>query len=165
MTPTIATIRRAVAEAAGITEEAIVGFEQARAVARPRQVAMYLCRRNGPWSLSAIGAEFGKHHTTVTAAITAISGLVRHGDAATIALLRAAEQRLAAPDAPPPAEVPVTFRRWRKRKWSPPKPPKPTWESLLAGRRFEDVPARDDGPLRRLPPPTLSASATTAAAE
>jgi chromosomal replication initiator protein len=61
MTPTIATIGRAVAEAAGITEEAIVGFEQARAVARPRQVAMYLCRRNGPWSLSAIGAEGGNH--------------------------------------------------------------------------------------------------------
>ena len=48
----------------------------ARRVAEPRQMAMFLCRELTDSSLPEIGREFGgKHHTTVLHSIRKIAGL------------------------------------------------------------------------------------------
>jgi len=47
-----------------------------RAVAMPRQVAMYLCKRLTRHSFPEIGREFGgKHHTTVMHSVDKIAAL------------------------------------------------------------------------------------------
>jgi chromosomal replication initiator protein len=49
---------------------------RARAVARPRQVAMYLCKQLTPRSLPEIGRKFGgRDHTTVMHAVRKIEEL------------------------------------------------------------------------------------------
>jgi chromosomal replication initiator protein len=56
----------AVAENYGITEENILGRDRSRAVALPRQVAMYLMREEARISLPQIGEALGgRDHTTV----------------------------------------------------------------------------------------------------
>ena len=53
---------------------------RARAVARPRQVAMWLCKQLTPRSLPEIGRKFGgRDHTTVMHAVRKIEEL-RAGD-------------------------------------------------------------------------------------
>ncbi len=46
----------------------------ARHIAEPRQIAMYLCRKLTSASLPEIGSNFGKHHTTVLHSIDKIEG-------------------------------------------------------------------------------------------
>lgn len=64
--PLVSEIQRAVAAQFGIDIREMKSARRARAVARPRQVAMYLSRELTPKSLPEIGRLFGnRDHTTV----------------------------------------------------------------------------------------------------
>ena len=67
---------RAVAEYHQLRVSDIKGRRRQRAVARPRQVAMYLCRRNLGCSFPEIGREFGKDHSTVISACRKVEELI-----------------------------------------------------------------------------------------
>jgi chromosomal replication initiator protein len=56
----------------GLDPERLRARTRERRVARPRQVAMYLCRRYTDASLARIGAELGRDHTSVMHAIRAV---------------------------------------------------------------------------------------------
>ena len=63
---TIQQIQKAVAAAYRLTVDELVSKNNARPVAVPRQVAMFLCKRLTKHSYPEIGRAFsGKHHTTV----------------------------------------------------------------------------------------------------
>jgi chromosomal replication initiator protein len=77
VTPRISDIQAAVCAEFGIPMLEMVSQRRARAVARPRQVAMYLCKLLTPHSLPAIGRQFGgRDHTTVLHACRTIPGLM-----------------------------------------------------------------------------------------
>ena len=61
----IATIIAATSEYFETTVEELRGPGKTRAVAMPRQIAMYLCRELTDLSLPKIGQAFGRDHTTV----------------------------------------------------------------------------------------------------
>jgi chromosomal replication initiator protein len=63
---TIERIQNAVALQYNLTPEELKSKNNARQIAVPRQIAMYLCKRLTRHSFPEIGREFGgKHHTTV----------------------------------------------------------------------------------------------------
>jgi chromosomal replication initiator protein len=73
---TIEEIQKRVAEHYGIRIADMQSARRARAVARPRQVAMYLAKQLTPRSLPEIGRKFGgRDHTTVMYAIRKIEDL------------------------------------------------------------------------------------------
>jgi chromosomal replication initiator protein len=73
---TIEEIQKRVAEHFGIRIADMHSARRARAVARPRQVAMYLAKQLTPRSLPEIGRKFGgRDHTTVMYAIRKIDQL------------------------------------------------------------------------------------------
>lgn len=73
---TIAAIQETVARQFGLRRIDMVSARRAREVARPRQVAMYLCRNHTPRSLPEIGRLFGnRDHTTVIHAVKTITRL------------------------------------------------------------------------------------------
>jgi chromosomal replication initiator protein len=73
---TIEEIQRKVAEHYNIKLAEMSSERRARAVARPRQVAMYLAKQLTTRSLPEIGRKFGgRDHTTVMHAIRVIEGL------------------------------------------------------------------------------------------
>ena len=73
---TIEEIKRRVAEHYGIRMSDLVSARRARAVARPRQVAMYLAKMLTAKSLPEIGRGFGnRDHTTVIHAVRRIEQL------------------------------------------------------------------------------------------
>ena len=73
---TIDEIQRRVAEHYGIRLSDMTSARRARAVARPRQVAMYLAKQLTPRSLPEIGKKFGgRDHTTVMHAVRRIEEL------------------------------------------------------------------------------------------
>ncbi|MEL7029884.1 MAG: helix-turn-helix domain-containing protein, partial [Pseudomonadota bacterium] len=56
----------------------LLSARRSRVVARPRQVAMYLCKTLTPASLPEIGRQFGKRdHTTVLHAVRKIDALMK----------------------------------------------------------------------------------------
>jgi hypothetical protein len=70
---TIEAIQLAVAEYFGMSLTELKQMSSARAIAVPRQIAMYLAKQMTEASLPEIGREFGgKHHTTVTHSIAKI---------------------------------------------------------------------------------------------
>lgn len=74
--PTVSTIQKAVAEHFRMTVTDLLSARQARSVARPRQVGMWLCRQLTKRSLPDIGRRFGgKDHTTVLHAVRRIEEL------------------------------------------------------------------------------------------
>lgn len=74
---TIEDIKRVVAEFYNIRLSDMHSARRARAVARPRQVAMYLAKQLTPASLPDIGREFGgRDHTTVLYATRKIDDLL-----------------------------------------------------------------------------------------
>ena len=107
---TIDEIQKRVAEHYNIRFADMHSARRARAVARPRQVAMYLCKQLTPRSLPEIGRKFGgRDHTTVMHAVRKIEELraerPRHGRG----------HRAAAPDARKlskglPAPLPLATR-------------------------------------------------------
>ena len=71
-------IIRHVADDYGLSIEEIKSKSNARRIAVPRQVAMYLCKRLTRHSFPEIGKEFGgKHHTTVMHSVQKIEKLVK----------------------------------------------------------------------------------------
>lgn len=75
--PTVADIKCEVAHYFRIPAAEMVSDRRARAVARPRQVAMYLARLRTPKSLPNIGKLFGhRDHTTVIHAVRQIERLI-----------------------------------------------------------------------------------------
>ena len=68
-------IENAVAARFGLTREAMRCLSRARAVARPRQIAMFLAREVTDHSLPRIGRHFGRDHTTVLHAVRRIQRL------------------------------------------------------------------------------------------
>ena len=76
---TIPAIQRAVAEELEIKPEQLCTRSNAKAVALPRQIAMYLCKSLTRASLPEIGRSFGgKHHTTVLHSVNKIERLRQH---------------------------------------------------------------------------------------
>lgn len=73
---TVDKIQRAVAEEFLITHNDMTSKRRARDIARPRQVAMYLCKKLTKRSLPDIGRRFGgRDHTTVMHAVKRIDQL------------------------------------------------------------------------------------------
>ena len=76
---TIPAIQRAVAEELEIKPEQLCTRSNAKAIALPRQIAMYLCKNLTRASLPEIGRSFGgKHHTTVLHSVNKIERLRQH---------------------------------------------------------------------------------------
>jgi chromosomal replication initiator protein len=70
-------IAHLVAEHYGLSVEEMKAKNNSRAVAVPRQIAMYLCKKLTRHSFPEIGKEFGgKHHTTVMHSVDKIRALV-----------------------------------------------------------------------------------------
>lgn len=73
---TVDRIQRAVAEEFKISLDDMVSKRRARVVARPRQIAMYLCKTLTKRSLPDIGRRFGgRDHTTVMHAVKRVKEL------------------------------------------------------------------------------------------
>ncbi|RJF90921.1 chromosomal replication initiator protein DnaA [Sphingomonas cavernae] len=73
---TIDEIQRRVCQHFDIRQNDMVSARRARAIARPRQIAMYLAKRMTPRSLPEIGRKFGgRDHTTVIHAVRQIEKL------------------------------------------------------------------------------------------
>ncbi|MGB0907163.1 MAG: chromosomal replication initiator protein DnaA [Maricaulaceae bacterium] len=93
---TVDKIQRAVAEEFGITLNDMTSKRRARNIARPRQVAMYLCKKLTKRSLPDIGRRFGgRDHTTVMHAVKRIDEL-RADDATFNGRIQAVEAALKA---------------------------------------------------------------------
>lgn len=73
---TIDAVVRAVAERYNLQPSQLKQKTNAHEIARPRQVAMYICKELTPASLPEIGRHFGgKHHTTVLHSIRKVETL------------------------------------------------------------------------------------------
>ena len=91
---TVDRIQRAVCEVFSVTPTDMVSKRRARIIARPRQVAMYLCKKLTKRSLPDIGRRFGgRDHTTVMHAVKRIDQL-RAEDAAFNAQIESVETLL-----------------------------------------------------------------------
>ncbi len=94
MRVTVDQIQRAVADEFKITLDDMSSKRRARAVARPRQVAMFLCKQMTKRSLPDIGRRFGgRDHTTVMHAVKRIKQL-RAEDAVLDSRIRRLEDTL-----------------------------------------------------------------------
>ena len=72
----MADVETAVAARFGLTCEQMRGLDRQRAVARPRQIAMFLARELTGQSLPRIGQHFCRDHTTVLYAARRIARLI-----------------------------------------------------------------------------------------
>ena len=66
--PTSEDVIRSVAEHFGLRPAELKGRRRHRAISRPRQIAMWLCRQTLSKSYPEIGRDFGKDHSTVISA-------------------------------------------------------------------------------------------------
>ena len=69
----VSKIKRVVAEYYNIDVNDLRSKKRTATIARARQIAMYLCRMQTDEKLERIGMEFGKDHSTVSAAIDKIT--------------------------------------------------------------------------------------------
>lgn len=70
-----------VAESFSLTTERLIGRDRSRAVALPRQIAMYLLRREADISLPQIGQVLGgRDHTTVMYAINKVTDMLERDE-------------------------------------------------------------------------------------
>lgn len=65
-----------VGRAFGIAHADLMGRGRARHFARPRQIAMWLCRRCTPCSFPELGRVFGRDHTTVMHGVEQVERLM-----------------------------------------------------------------------------------------
>jgi chromosomal replication initiator protein len=79
---TIQEIQRVVANSFKMRVEELISKSNARQFSRPRQIAMYLCKRLTKHSYPEIGRAFGgKHHTTVIHSFAKIESLKKSDSA------------------------------------------------------------------------------------
>jgi chromosomal replication initiator protein len=79
---TVDDIQKAAAEHFGLKQADLVSERRTRAVARPRQAAMWLAKQLTTRSLPDIGRRFGgRDHTTVLHAVRKIEALVGNDNA------------------------------------------------------------------------------------
>lgn len=79
---TVEDVQRAVCDFFSIRLAELKSRSRARSIARPRHVAMYLCRQRLGSSLTDIGQRFGgKDHTTVMNAVERVEGLLDSDEA------------------------------------------------------------------------------------
>lgn len=90
---TIDEIQRSVSAHFRVPHSELMSNRRARAVARPRQIAMYLAKKLTPRSLPEIGRKFGRDHSTVIHAVRQIDYL-RTRDSDMDADIRALMRRL-----------------------------------------------------------------------
>jgi chromosomal replication initiation ATPase DnaA len=103
--PDVAEIQREVCAHYGVALADLLSQRRPAALVRPRQVAVYLCRRLTSLSMARIGVLFGgRDHTTVLISERKIAALLQRDAAlvASLATLTAALRRDAGPVAPPP---------------------------------------------------------------
>lgn len=82
MIPLVADIQQATCAAYGLPMIEMVSDRRSRAVAYPRQVAMYLARYQTAKSLPAIGRMFGdRDHSTVIHAIRGVEARIKEDPA------------------------------------------------------------------------------------
>jgi chromosomal replication initiator protein len=79
MTASIRDIEQAVCQRFHLTVEQMRGPCRLRKIARPRQMAMYLCRELTQASLPQIGRHFQRDHTTVLHAQRKIAAMLAAG--------------------------------------------------------------------------------------
>lgn len=88
-------IQRVVCNYFGIKLADLKGKRRHRAVSRPRQIAMYLCRERLGTSYPELGDRFGgKDHTTVLSAVRKINGLLEESDEQTVAAVDTIQRKL-----------------------------------------------------------------------
>lgn len=74
---TVSDIQRIVAAYYKLSPFDMTSARRSRAVARPRQIAMYLARHHTQQSMPAIGRRFGgRDHTTVIHAVRRVEALI-----------------------------------------------------------------------------------------
>lgn len=76
---TTGTITKLVCKYYNLTHKQLVSRSRKRAIARPRQVAIYLTRKYTDQSLQVIGNSFNRYHATVLHAIGAVEKGMRQG--------------------------------------------------------------------------------------
>ncbi len=81
MRQTLADIETAVCARFGLTRLELMGMRRARAVARPRQIAMFLAREMTGLSLPRLGTHFARDHTTILHAVRRITRLMEQDTA------------------------------------------------------------------------------------
>ncbi len=75
---TMEKIARTVAQQFKLSVEELKSKNNAKQIAVPRQIAMYLCKRLTKHSFPEVGREFGgKHHTTVIHSVAKIDALIK----------------------------------------------------------------------------------------
>ena len=80
MPVTIHDIQRIVAERVGVTVLDLISDRRGRAFARPRQIAMWLCRHMTTSGITAIGRAFGdRDHSTVLHALWVVDHEIATG--------------------------------------------------------------------------------------
>jgi chromosomal replication initiator protein len=92
---TVEDIQRAVCEYFRINISELKSPRRHRSIARPRMVAMYLCRQRLNTSYTGIGERFGgRDHTTVASAVRKIEARILSHDAESIACVQVIQDRL-----------------------------------------------------------------------
>lgn len=91
---TLDDIPAAVAAHYGLTQADLLKQSRFRFYVRPRQVAMYLAREQGRWSLPEIARCFDRHHTTVLHGVRQIEGMAHRPEIKSA--IAGAKRRLAA---------------------------------------------------------------------
>jgi hypothetical protein len=92
---TMRDIQNCVAVYFNIPRDKFVSRDNSRCVARPRQIAMHLCRKHTSFSLPQIGRSFLRDHTTVLHGLRTIARLLE-GNETVQADVEACEAMLAA---------------------------------------------------------------------
>jgi chromosomal replication initiator protein len=73
----IPEIQEKVAKYFGVRPKSMKGKKRVRNIARPRQVAMYLCRKCTNKSFTQIAEQFNRDHTTIIHGCQTIDSLIK----------------------------------------------------------------------------------------
>ncbi len=92
---TVEDIQQAVCEYFNVRLAQLKSHGRQRSIAKPRMIAMYLCRQRLGTSYTELGLRFGgKDHTTIINAVRKIDGLLQVNDASICAVIEAIERKL-----------------------------------------------------------------------
>ena len=89
-----ADIQKAVCEHFRITMEELRGKGREKRVATPRQLAIFLCRKLTPTTMTELGTLFNRTHATIVYSLDQVQGLYRDGDQETCKALKEIMGRL-----------------------------------------------------------------------